>query len=243
VPFEEDLMKKLLQGLFVLCVSVLPATAQDETPVPVEKASYHWPIFRNDQVMVLRVHFLPGQTSNYHIHSLDQISVVISGGGNTNQIYGQPPSEPKAKAKGDNSERSGGANFSAYSKKSLTHRSTNNGKAPWLNIVVALLQPKPGTFSPQARDVEGYTQLFDNERARAWRLTLQPGQTAGVISQTAPGMRIALDGGQIAEIVSGAMDRALVLNPGDFYWQDPNATRAVRNTGTTPIRLIEFELK
>jgi quercetin dioxygenase-like cupin family protein len=239
-------MNSVLRSLFILCLLPLPAVAEEQVPVPVEKASYHWPVFRNDQVMVLRVHFLPGQTTNFHIHSLDQISVVITGGGNTNEIYGQPPGQPKAKGEGEGKAKGKGrvaATFTAYSKKALIHRSTNNGTTPFLNIVVALVQPKPGTFSPQPREVAGYTQLFDNERARAWELMLQAGETAGVIHQTAPGMRIALDRGEIAEIVSGARDRALVLNPGDFYWQDPNATRAVRNTGTTPIRLIEFELK
>jgi hypothetical protein len=94
-------MKKLLQLFSILCLLPLPAVAEEQVPVPVEKASYHWPVFRNDQVMVLRVHFLPGQTTNFHIHSLDQISVVITGGGNTNEISGQPPGQPKAKGEGE----------------------------------------------------------------------------------------------------------------------------------------------
>jgi hypothetical protein len=30
---------------------------------------------------------------------------------------------------------------------------------------------------------------------------------------------------------------------GEFYWQDADTTRAVRNTGTTRIQLLEFELR
>jgi hypothetical protein len=30
---------------------------------------------------------------------------------------------------------------------------------------------------------------------------------------------------------------------GEFYWQDAGTTRAVRNTGTTRIQLLEFELR
>lgn len=233
-------MRHLLKALLALCVITSAAMAQDEgPPVPVEKAAYHWPVFRNEYVMVLRVHFLPGKGSNYHTHSLDQISVVIEGGGNVNQVYGKPPSEPKAGG-GEGPRRAG---FSAYSKKPLTHRSTNRGKTPWHNIVAALLQPKAGSFSPQSREVTGYIQLFDNERARAWRLTLEPGQTSGEISQMAPGMRISLDRGEIAELVPGERDRGLAINPGDFYWQDPGSKRSVRNIGTNSIELIEFELK
>jgi quercetin dioxygenase-like cupin family protein len=233
-------MRHLLKALLALCVIAPAAMAQEESPpVPVEKAAYHWPIFRNEYAMVLRVHFLPGKGSNYHIHSLDQISVVIEGGGNTNQVYGQPPSEPKAGG-GEGPRR---VSFSAYSKKPFTHRSTNMGKTPFYNIVVALLQPKASTFNPQPREVTGYTQLFDNERARAWRLVLEPGQIAGPITQSAPGMRISLDRGEITEIIPGQMDRPLALNPGDFYWQEPGPVRSVRNSGSTRMELVEFELK
>ena len=89
----------------------------------------------------------------------------------------------------------------------------------------------------------GYTQLIDNERVRAWRLVLEPGQTAAAITQKAPGLRVIIDGGEIAESVPGAPDRGMALRLGDFYWQEPGATRTVRNIGTTRVELVEFELK
>ncbi len=84
---------------------------------------------------------------------------------------------------------------------------------------------------------------MDNERVRGWRLVLEPGQTAGVFTQTAPGLRIVLDGGEIAELVPGQPDRGMNLRLGEFYWQDPGVMRAVRNTGTTRLEFVEFELK
>ena len=89
----------------------------------------------------------------------------------------------------------------------------------------------------------GYAQVLDNDRVRAWKLTLEPGQTSGVITQKAPGLRIVVDGGEIAEIVPGEPDRGQMLRLGDFYWQEPGTTRAIRNIGTTRIELVEFELK
>jgi hypothetical protein len=232
-------MRTLLTALLIACL--LPyadrATAQDEgPPVPVEKAAYHWPIFRNEYVMLLRVYMPPGKGSNFHTHSLDQISVLIEAGANAGQVFGKERTMPKAGTRGN-------VGFTAYSKRPFTHRSTNTATTPFNNIVVALLKPEPGAFSPQARDVPGYRQLFDNERARGWRLQLEPGQTAGPITQTAPGLRVVIDGGEIAEIVKGEMDRGLALRPGDFYWQDPGPARSIRNTGTTAINVVEFELK
>src|SRR5258707_468522 len=70
-------MRHLLKASLVVCALApalaLPATAQQEpAAVPVEKAAYHWPVFRNGHVMALRVYFPPGRGSNYHIHSTDQ---------------------------------------------------------------------------------------------------------------------------------------------------------------------------
>src|SRR5262249_22558419 len=159
-------------------------------------------------------------------HSLDQISILVEAGANEGQIYG------KAEKIAAKAGTRGSAGFTAYSKKSFTHRSSNTASTPFNNLVVALLKPNPGTFAPQARDVPGYRQLFDNDRVRAWRLQLEPGATAGPITQTAPGMRIIIDGDELQEIIKGEMDRPLALRSGDFYWQEPGATRAIRNSGT-----------
>jgi hypothetical protein len=233
-------MRHALRALLVvgLLAAMLPATAQVEgPPVPVEKASYHWPIFRNDYVMLLRVYMAPGKGSNFHIHSLDQISVLVEAGANAGQVFGKERVAPKA-------GKQGAVSFTAYSKKGpFTHRSTNTAKTPFNNLVVALLQPGPGKFTPQAREVTGYTQIFDNARARAWRLILEPGATAPEINQSAPGLRIILDGDELTEVVPGQMDRGLALRMGDFYWQDAGARRAVRNSGSTRLEIVEFELK
>ncbi len=230
-------MRYLVAALFVVSAIALarPVQAQNEgPPVPVEKASYHWPVFRNEHVMVLRVIFPPGRGSNYHIHSLDQISVLVEAAANEGQELGKPPTPARPGTRGN-------VGFTAYSKKSFIHRSTNIVTTPFHNVVIALLKAQAGTFAPAAR--EGYTQLFDNERARGWRLALEPGQSAPAISQKAPGIRVVIDGGEIAEIVPGEPDRGLALRPGDFYWQDAGVTRGIRNTGTSRIEIAEFELK
>jgi hypothetical protein len=125
----------------------------------------------------------------------------------------------------------------------MTHRVNNVGATAFHNIVVALMDAPPGRFSPGLREGPGYAQILDNERVRAWRLVLEPGQTATAITQKAPGLRVIIDGGEIAESVPGEPDRGLMLRLGDFYWQEPGATRAVRNIGSTRVELVEFELK
>ncbi|TMB72479.1 MAG: hypothetical protein E6J54_09960, partial [Deltaproteobacteria bacterium] len=155
-------MQRLLSGSLIVCALALalPAAAQVEhPPVPVEKAAYHWPVFSNEHVMVLRVYFPPGRGSNYHIHSLDHISVQVEAGANAGQVLGEAPTPARPGTKGQ-------VSFTAYSKKTFIHKSTNTAATPFHNIVVALLKPKPAGLAPAARP-DGYTQVFDNERARA----------------------------------------------------------------------------
>jgi hypothetical protein len=236
---EENSMRSPLEASLLVCALTLalPAAAQEEGPaVPVDKAAYHVPVFRNDYVALLRVNIPPQRSAGYHIHSTDQISVLIEEADQAGQVLGQAPTPPRRNPRG-------GVTYTAYSKKAMTHRVNNVGATAFHNIVITLRDAQPGRFSPGLREGAGYTQIIDNERVRAWRLVLEPGQTAAAITQNAPGLRVIIDGGEIAEIAPGEPDRGMALRLGDFYWQEPGATRAVRNIGTTRVELVEFELK
>ena len=235
-------MRLLLTASLIafICALAAPAAAE-ETVVPVEKAPYHRPVFHNDLVMLLSVYLPPGAPRGpevYHTHSLDQVSVLVEATDMANKALGDRAMGPPRHG------QRGNVGYTAFSKKSETHWGANVGATPFLNLVTALLYPQPGRFTAGSRaDVASYRQLVDNDRVRAWRLILEPGQSAGAITQGAPGMRIVVDGGEISESVPGAADRAWGLRTGEFFWQDGGVTRAVRNIGTTPINVVEFELK
>ena len=90
------------------------------------------------------------------------------------------------------------------------------GGTAFHNIVITLRDAQPGRFSAGLREGAGYTQIIDNERVRAWRLVLEPGQTAAAITQNAPGLRVIIDGGEIAEIAPGEPDRGMALRTRRF---------------------------
>ena len=233
-------MRLLLISSLIACAFALvrPAGAE-ENVVPVEKAPYHRPVFHNELVMVLSVYLPPGAPRGpdvYHTHSLDQLSVLVEAADMSNQALGDPAMGPARRG------QRGNVGYTAFSKKPQTHWGANFDATPFHNIVVALLYPQPGRFSPGSR-VPGYQQVIDNDRVRAWRLMLEPGQSVAAISQRAPGMRIVVDGGEISETVPGALDRGWGLRTGEFFWQDAGVSRAVKNIGTTPINIVEFELK
>ena len=233
-------MKRLLNASLILAALALalPAAAQEEAPaVPVDKAPFHVPVFRNDYVALVNVYIPPGRVAGYHTHSLDQISVLVADADMVGQVLGEQPTPARRNPRGN-------VNFVAYSKKAITHKVSNVGSTPFHNVVLSLMYPEPGRFTAGARaDVAGYTQILDNERVRGWRLVLEPGQSVAAITQKAPGIRVVIDGGELAESVPGQAERGMAPKSGEFFWQEPDVTRAIRNTGTSRIQLVEFELK
>jgi hypothetical protein len=233
-------MKHLLTASIVLaCAFIHPALAQNEGPgVPIEKAPFHLPVFKNEYVTLLNVYLPPQRNTGYHIHTGDSVSVNIAEAEMTNQDLGQPqPGPPR------HGER-GRASYADYREQPKTHRASNVGTTPFHNISFIFRSPRPSGFTPSVRtDSAAYTQIMDNERVRGWRLVLAPGQSTSAISQSAPGLRIVIDGGEIVENVPGQPDRSMWLRTGEFFWQDAGITRAVRNAGTSRVELVEFELK
>jgi hypothetical protein len=160
----------------------------------------------------------------------------------TNQNYGS--AEVSAPGSGGEGEP-GRATFTDVTKNGpRTHKASNVGPTPFHNISFILKNRAPAATAVSDRSgVKGYTQIMDNARLRAWRVALKPGETTGQITQAGPGLRVYVHGGVLAEIVPGSADRGMAPYPGDFIWQDAGQTRAVKNTGTTLIEFVEFELK
>jgi hypothetical protein len=228
-------MLRLWPLLAVVFAPLAAAQNAASTALPVEETSYHVPVFSNELVTVLNVFIPPHRESGYHRHSLDSVGVLISDTARTGQVLG-------AQATVTAPRGSGSANFTNYAREPLVHSVAITGDEPFHNIVVELLYPTPGRFTAGTRG-QGYTQVLDNERVRIWRLVLEPGQTAPPITQSAPGVRVVIDGGELVESVPGRADRHKAPRKGEFFWQDAGQTRAVRNVGTTRIELVELELK
>ena len=235
-------MRPRLAASLLVFASILgtPARAQNgEVGVPIMKAPYHLPVFTNEYVTVLKIFIPPGRNTGYHIHTEDSVSVNISPADMTNQNLGS-----SEVTRGERAQR-GRAAYTAYSKDGpRTHKATNVGQTPFHNVSFVFKKRAAGQFMASSRaNVSGYVQIMDNERVRGWRLVLEPGQSVAAITQTAPGIRIVLDGGELVESVPGFADRGWMLSTGEFYWQEPGVARGLKNIGTTRIEIEEFEIK
>jgi len=220
-----------------------PALAQlEDKPVPMDKAPFHIPVFQNDWIILLNVNIPPGRNTGYHTHYADSVSVNLMPASQTNQNYGSN----EVSAPGTGGEGAPGrATFTNVTKDGPhTHKASNVGPTPFHNISFIFKKPGPaGNTVSDRSGVNGYTQIMDNARLRAWRVILEPGQSTGQITQSAPGLRVYVHGGLLAEVIPGNADRGMAPYDGDFIWKDAGETRSIKNTGTQRLELIEFEMK
>jgi pimeloyl-ACP methyl ester carboxylesterase len=132
----------------------------------------------------------------------------------------------------------------AASRETGAFRLSNTGSTVYRQVRIELLAPKPSGFTPSVRpEAPGCALVLDNERLRAWRLALEPGQAAPPVTGSAPGLRIFLTAGRVGEAADGLPERVIEVEAGGFEWQAPSAARSVRNHGRSRVELVEFELK
>lgn len=224
-----------------LCVpglsSALAESPTAEDAVPVEHASFHQLVFADDDVAILNNRYPLSGDSGFHAHDRDLFAVIVQPSENSGQTPGKPLTPmPTAQA--------GTASYSPVVGGRRVHRVVNYDKGPFHIVVVELRRAKPLGTAISSRDaVPQYVQIVDNPRMRAWRLILEPGQSAAAISQSGKGVRIVVRGGLLTTHRAGIADQVLALRPADFSVQLPGSTRALTNSGTETIELVEMELK
>jgi quercetin dioxygenase-like cupin family protein len=230
-------MKDQLLGVLLVGLLAFPACAEDTgkpTVVPVKKAAFHLFTFEDENMSLENVTLPPGRSTRYHSHDQDLVFVITAGAKITNQVLGREPVELEFKQ--------GEVRFAGYTKTPGVHQIANVEKDKTMQLLaVAIVYPDPGRYTVSSRPAK-YEVALDNDRVRAWRLKLDPGESAPAIRQTAPGARFVVAGGTIAEKRNGTPDQPLVLKNHDFM-STPAEERGIENIGNGPVELVEIELK
>lgn len=226
-------------GLILILASAACAQTQrvaaDPSVPPVEHAAFHQLVFANDDFAVLNNRYPPGGDSGFHAHYRDLFYVVIQSVPQSGQRPGQQlTAAPLAPV--------GAAGYSAVGAEPRVHRIVNGDEGPSQFIVIELRRPRPRGDVASSREGP-YEQIVDNERLRAWRLILAPGQSVPSIVQGGNGVRVVVRGGLLTTSTPDFPEQTLFLRPGEFAIQSGGSTRALRNSGTETIELVEIELK
>jgi len=208
-----------------------------ETAIPAMEEPRHRMKLENEYVRVLDIEIPPGDQTLFHTHDLNYAYLMVNDALLRNEVMGQPGSvELKITAGLVGYYR---ANAGAY-----THRFTNIGSEPFRAIGIELLRagPSPDVTAPLP-DSSGYVAVLDNERVRAYRLVLEPGQSTSMVTVPGPGVRVAATAGKLEQQSAGTEPVGLQLAPGRFEFRARPVAQSLKNVGDARVEIYEFELK
>jgi quercetin dioxygenase-like cupin family protein len=210
--------------------------AADDKIVPTREEPRHVGKLENATVRIVDVEIPPGDRTLFHEHAIDYAYVMIGEAQLSNEVWGTPVREVRIGA--------GDVGYYRSVQGVYVHRFSNVGKTTFRAIGIELLAPfAPGAVAAPLPQRTGYVTVLDNERVRAYRLVLEPGETAETVTLRGPSVRVAVSGERIEQLAPEGARLAIDLAPAAFEWRAGPATHAVRNTGTSRVEIVEFELK
>ena len=232
-------MKYLCVLSLLLAFVLIPGGTRSQSnspqaPVEIKGEAHHHPKFENEFVRVWDVTVPAGDTTLWHIHRNDNVVVVLGEARLRIETLGAAPGESLWKF--------GEVRFG---KATYVHRAMNVGTTPFHNFTIELLKPNAGAPAPSIpKEPIVSTPVFENERVRAFEVTLEPGQSTSMHTHVLSGLAIALTPGQIEVTTQGknSPDR-LDLPLGDLRWRAGAVTHTIKNVGKSRFSAVDVELK
>jgi hypothetical protein len=231
---------KAALALLAACLAGMPClyAAEDDRVVPAHQEPRHVPKLVNALVRVIDVEIPEGERTLFHAHALDYPYLMVTSVTLNNQIYGQEPKDLPI-------TRGLVGYYRASTQGTYTHRFINLGPGTFRAIGIELLQPLAlgGSVTGSIPAQPGLLTALDNERVRAYRIVLAPGQSLGPLTIPGPSLRVALTAGTLADQAPGAAAVETVLAPARFVFSEAARVTTLTNRGTEPVELVEFEFK
>jgi quercetin dioxygenase-like cupin family protein len=229
--------KKMYKRLFrvpwlLLCLSV---SGIGQTAVPIENEPMHRLKFENEFVRVFDVLIPAGETTKYHVHLYDGVSVRVSNA----QIIDESIGGEKKPLDIKYADVTFGARSSPEK-----HRVVNRGKTDFRNIFIEILTTKNAVAAgPFPILSDGHVILIDNDRVRVNRLVLKPGESSKLHTHRMHGLGIVLYDSKIEISAPDGIKRRLEPKAGDHVWQNAGTTHVITNIGSKTFEAIDIELK
>jgi hypothetical protein len=225
--------------LVAASASLTPAVgaAAEEKAVAAKDEPRHRPKLENDQVRILDVEIPPGDQTLFHTHDLNYAFLMVNEAHLRNEVAGKPGTT-------DIKIPAGLVGYYRASEGAYTHRFINIGNDLFRAIGIELLRPAPApAVSAPLPSSSGYVTVLDNERVRAYRLVLEPGQSAPAVTLQGSSVRVAGTGGKLLQQTPGGEATEIQLEPARFQWRAAPSTHSLENAGATRVEIYEFELK
>jgi len=211
-------------------------TSLTEGVVPITEEPDHRIRFDNGTVRMYEVVLPRGRATLMHEHLADNFTVFFRTARVLNEPHGG--GEPVAVE-----ARPGVVSFSSTAEGPYTHRVISGGEETFHVIAMELLTPGPAAApSAEPRPGAAFELVLENDRGRAYRIILAPGESTGSFTRPAGTALFAVSSGRVSEELEGRPRRLWDFEPADFRWFDGSEALSIRNEGTEPIELVEIEV-
>jgi len=228
----------LVQALAAI-VLAMGATASISAPlapgvVSFESEPDHKARLENSMVRFVELVVPKGKATQFHEHRHDVFVVFYGACTVLNEPYGgQAPSAKVA---------AGAVFFNSAAKGPYVHRVAAVGGETVHNMTLELLMASTGSRKPADSRFPPFELAMENARGRIYRLKLNPGESADAFTRPAGTAVIAISSGRISETIEGKPARNTDLKPGYVHWEENGVDLTIRNTGKTPVELVEIEV-
>lgn len=216
--------------LVVILFASISQSNSPQNPVEIKGEPRHHPKFENEFVKIWDVTVPGGDTTLWHAHRNDNVVVTLAPAKLHIETLGRDPADAEWKF--------GEVRFS---KATYVHRAMNVGTSDFHNLTIELLKPPAGT----ALTAEpGREPVFENDRVRVFRVTLQPGQSGPMHTHMVPVLAIALVQAELEITTQGNDKPERVIRPlGNTLFRSEKVTHSVKNVGKTTYEGVDIEFK
>jgi quercetin dioxygenase-like cupin family protein len=221
----------LLALLFASAAFLAAQKSSDYAPVPVEQEPHHHVVLKNDYVLVMHVTIPEGESTLYHIHSHDRMSVALSSANFSQQKLNEPEGPSTPAKPGDLTSPTLGAT-------PWIHRVHNHGPGVFEVLDIELLQRPQQPSASVAGPVSA-----ENPSARIYEWKLAPGATSPMHTHNRPYLIVAVSKMPLKMTAADGQSFSHEIESGDFHWVDTKVTHSLTNEGSTEGRIVEVTLK
>lgn len=224
-------MKRL--SFVLIAISLIQQTATAPRVVPVGEEPRHHVRFENKYVRVIEAIFPAGDTTLFHTHSRDNVPIAIEPATLRTTLLGSSASTDSTVERGR----------TTWAAATYTHEIKNLGQGKVHYIDAEIIAPSGMQSEPTLNGVPGHTLIFENEKVRAYRVILQPGQSTGLHKHGLSFLNVSVSGGELVVEAAGKKGSKQKLRPGEFAWSDAPVTHSVKNSGPQAYEMVDLELK
>ncbi len=231
-------MRRMVRTVAVamLCGNLGACGAQASTPsaVPIEQEPAHRLVLQNEHVRVFEVSLPAGDVTLWHEHLHDGASVRL-----TDATVEDQPEDGKAETF---RMRRGEVTYGATPMARI-HRVRNVGETVFHNVYIELLTPHDASTDPAVAIAPDPRVVFENDRVRALRRILAPGESTDMHVHTSKGLGVPVTADRLEISYPDGATRVVEMKVGVVQWIEPGTTHRLKNVGDAGIEVVDIELK